>query len=161
MRIQEISAYSLEQAINTAETEYNFINVKDATDFFYQSKLDFEHFFDANQDKFEDQCAIICIEKGSYKENKFPYTLHEQKNLGRTTKVRVFDICKVSDNTVVGTASTKAKAIKLAKQLMHAEKTDLYCKQYYKVTSPNAIAFTLDYTPMKDAKTGTYVVLAK
>ena len=69
MRIQEISAYSLEQAINTAETEYNFINVKDATDFFYQSKLDFEHFFDANQDKFEDQCAIICIEKGSYKEN--------------------------------------------------------------------------------------------
>ena len=37
MRIQEISAYSLEQAINTAETEYNFINVKDATDFFYLS----------------------------------------------------------------------------------------------------------------------------
>lgn len=160
MTIKEINAYSMDEAIEKAKSLG--YEGKDATDFFFQSKLEFEQFFEQNKEKFEDNvCAIICVEKGSFKENKFPYTLHEPKHLGRTTKVRVFSICRESDGVVVGTETTKAKAIKLAKQLMHTEKTNLYCKQYYKVTSPNEIAFSLEYTPIRDAKLGTYVVLAK
>ena len=102
--------------------------------------------------------AYIVLQPAVADTRERPYKYVNNVTEGKKNIERVYEIRTKRDGTVVGTASKKADAEKLAKSLMSDLKTDLECVIVYHVTEGKDLAFTLQYTPSTNTKQGSYVV---
>ena len=104
--------------------------------------------------------VIIVVESGMADTRERPYTFINNTVEGQLTKKRVFEIRKVSDDSLVAEAETKGDAARVAKAIMKSVKEDLVCKQVYRVLGKKAVAFELNYTPSSRTKEGKYIVFS-
>jgi len=163
MKIFEIKAFSLEEAKEKA-IKLGITVIKNVTISFNNEKpVNFEEF--ANnilaKKKLDSATGVGCIvvkEAGSADTRERPYEFINNVVQGKLTKKRVFEVLKKSDETIVAQCDSKAKAIRTAKNMMKALKTDLVCKQVYRVVGNKELAFELKYTPSANTKEGTYIV---
>lgn len=101
---------------------------------------------------------LVIVSAGSADTRERPYKYTNNVVEGKKNIERVYEIRVKNDGSVIGTATKKSDAEKLAKKLMSEVKTDLECVIVYHVTEGKDLAFTLDYTPSTSTKEGTYVV---
>jgi hypothetical protein len=102
---------------------------------------------------------IVSVKNGSADTRLHPYTFKNNVINGTRKFQRVNEIRLKSTDQLVGEASKKDDAIKLAKQLMNQYKEDMICKIVYRtIDVAEEVAFELDYTPSKDTTEGTYIV---
>lgn len=101
---------------------------------------------------------LVVVTAGSADTRERPYKYTNNVVEGKKSIERVYEIRRKDDGTVVGTASKKSDAEKLAKSLMTDVKADLECVIVYHVVDGKDLAFTLDYVPSVSTKMGTYIV---
>lgn len=163
MKKFEINAYSFEEAKAKA-LEMGITVVRNVTPSFKNEKpVDFDDFALAmlKKNHIDTATGVGCIvvkEAGSADTRERPYEFVNNVTEGSLTKKRVFQIVKVSDNSVVTEADTKADAARAAKAAMKDLREDLVCRQVYRVDKDHELAFTLKYVPSNNTKMGTYVV---
>lgn len=164
MKKIEINAFSFEEAKEKALAE-GITVVKNVTASFKKSdeNVDFNDFATEvlKKNKLDTTTGVGCIvviEPGSADTRERPYTLVNNVTEGSLIKKRIFEIRKKSDDSLVATAETKGDAIRTAKKHMKEVREDLICKQVYRVQGDKEVAFSLNYTPSVNTKTGTYIV---
>lgn len=109
-------------------------------------------------DKTEGVGLVVVADAGSADTRQRPYKYTNNVVEGRKDIERVFKIRRIDTGEVIGTASKKSDAEKLAKKLIAEVRTDLDCKIEYDVKDDKGLAFTLDYVPSSNTKEGTYFV---
>lgn len=114
--------------------------------------LEHKHMFD-----FKDAGIVITIDKGVPEGRMKPAILTSKRRKGRCKLTRILEIRTQKDDTLIGTASNKTKAIVLAKKLLKKCKESVYGKTIY--TSAD-IDFELKYTPPINTKMGQYIIFA-
>ena len=167
MKRFEINAYSLEEAKAKA-AEMGLTVVRNVTQSwknagspvtdksfkeFAVTALDRNHLANA-----EGVGLIVVITAGSADTRERPYKFINNVVEGKKNIERVYEIRRKDTGAVVATAAMKSDAEKKAKALMSEVKTDLECVIVYHVTEGKDLAFTLDYTPSTNTKTGSYIV---
>lgn len=160
----EIQAYSLEEAKLSA-FKSGITVVQDATrnwkkngspiltqelNIYAADFLEKNSMFD-----FKDAGIIIAVAPGIEDTKKYPFKITSSRRKGRCKLTRVVEVRSKKTDTVLGTASTKTKAIALAKQLIKKHKEDIYGKTIY-VSSD--IDFDMEYLPSNRSKLGQYIV---
>ena len=101
---------------------------------------------------------IVVVAGGSADTRERPYKYTNNVVEGKKNIERVYEIRRRDTGAVLATAAMKSDAEKKAKKLMPEVKTDLECVIVYHVTEGKDLAFTLDYTPSTNTKTGSYIV---
>ena len=101
---------------------------------------------------------IFAVTPGSKDTRERPYKFVNNVVEGKRKTQRVIKICLSKNDEVVGTATKKSEAEKLAKELMLQYREDMYAQIVYEVKDGKDIAFELKYAPSASAKKGTYVV---
>ena len=167
MKRFEINAYSLEEA-KTIAAEMGLTVVRNVTQSWKNagSPVTDKSFREFAVDSLaknhlasaEGVGLLVVVTPGSADTRERPYKYVNNVTEGKKNIERVYEIRTKRDGTVVGTASKKADAEKLAKSLMSDLKTDLECVIVYHVTEGKDLAFTLQYTPSTNTKQGSYVV---
>lgn len=163
MKKFEINAYSLNEAKEKALANGVTV-IKNVTPSFKNEKpVDFDKFAEdmLKKNKIDTATGVGCIvviEAGSADTRERPYELINNVTEGPLTKKRIFEVRKKSDDTLVAEAETKGDAIRKAKNIMKEVRTDLVCKQVYRVLGDHGKAFELKYTPSANTNEGTYVV---
>ena len=151
-----VNAYSLEEAKNLAEE--NLKIVKNVTQSWKNAKCPIEG---KNLEVFCTEALsknglaglagaglVIAVAPGSKDTRERPYKFVNNVVEGKRKTQRVIKICLTRNDEVVGTASKKSDAEKLAKELMVKYREDMYAQ----------IVYELKYAPSTSAKKGTYVV---
>jgi hypothetical protein len=162
-----VNAYSLEEAKNLAE-ENGLKIVKNVTQSWKNAKCPIEG---RNLEVFCTEALsknglaglagaglVIAVAPGSKDTRERPYKFVNNVVEGKRKTQRVIKICLTRNDEVVGTASKKSDAEKLAKELMVKYREDMYAQIVYEVKDGKDIAFELKYAPSTSAKKGTYVV---
>lgn len=101
---------------------------------------------------------LVVVEAGSSDTRKRPYNIVNNVVEGTKKYETTYEIRRVDDGTLVGTAPKKKEAIKLAQKLMVDVKADMECRVVKTVKDDKDLAFTAEYVPSINTKTGTYVV---
>lgn len=101
---------------------------------------------------------IVTVEAGTADTRERPYKFNNVISEGRKNYVTTFEVRRVDNGALVGRARKKKDAEKLAKKAMVDVKADMECNVVKTVKNGDSLAFTLDYVPSANAKTGTYVV---
>ena len=101
---------------------------------------------------------IVSIDPGVADTRERPYKFNNVVSEGRKSYITTFEVRRKDNGALVGRARKKKEAEKLAKKAMVDVKADMTCEVIKTEKTGNSLAFTLDYVPSINAKTGTYVV---
>lgn len=101
---------------------------------------------------------IVVEESGSADTRERPYKYTNNVTEGKKNVTRVYEVRRKDTGALVATAAKKDEAEKLAKKAMSDVKADMECTIVYHVTDGKDLAFTLEYTPSTNTKTGVYTV---
>lgn len=167
MRKIEIVAYSLEEAKEKA-AEMGITVVRNVTQSWKNanspmSDAEFKVFAVEAMEKQRLTDAsgvglIVAVNPGSKDTKKRPYEFVNNVVDGTRNLQRVIEIRLKDTDELVGEASKKDDAARLAKELMVKYRKDMVATIVYRVTEGKDIAFELNYSPSADAKEGKYVV---
>ena len=102
--------------------------------------------------------VVITLDAGVADTRERPYKYNNVIFDGTRRYVTTFEVRRKDNGALVGSAFKKRDAEKLAKKAMVDVKADMYCTVVKTEKNGNSLAFTLDYVPSVNAKTGTYVV---
>lgn len=101
---------------------------------------------------------LVVEEKGSTDTRKRPYNIINNVTEGTKKYETLYEVRRKEDGYLIGTARKKKDAMKLAKKAMVDVKADMECR-IVKVAKDNKdLAFTAEYVPSTNTKTGTYTV---
>lgn len=167
MRKFEVVAYSLDEAKEKA-AEMGITVVRNVTQSWKNanspiSDTDFKIFAVDMMDKHRLTNAsgvglIVALNPGSKDTKKRPYEFVNNVVEGNRNLQRVIEIRLKETDELVGEASKKDDAARLAKELMKKYRQDMVATIVYRVTDGKDVAFELNYSPSQDAKEGKYVV---
>lgn len=167
MKKFEIVAYSLEEAKEKA-AEMGITVVKNVTQSWRNancplSDTDFKIFaVDVMEKNRLTEASgvglIIAVNPGSKDTKKRPYEFVNNVVEGNRNLQRVIEIRLKETDELVGEASKKDDAARLAKELMKKYRQDMVATIVYRVTEGKDVAFELNYSPSSDAKEGNYIV---
>lgn len=101
---------------------------------------------------------IVTVDPGVADTRERPYKFNNVVSEGRKSYVTTFEVRRKDNGALVATARKKKEAEKLAKKAMAEVKADMECNVVKTVKDGDSLAFTLEYVPSINAKTGTYVV---
>lgn len=101
---------------------------------------------------------IVAVTPGSKDTKKRPYEFVNNVVEGNRNLQRVIEIRLKETDELVGEASKKDDAARLAKELMKKYRQDMVATIVYRVMEGKDVAFELKYAPSSDAKEGRYVV---
>ena len=102
--------------------------------------------------------VIVTLDPGVADTRERPYKYVNNVFEGTRRYVTTFEVRRKDTGALVGAAYKKKDAEKLAKKAMVDVKADMECRVVKTEKNDNDLAFTLDYVPSINAKTGTYVV---
>lgn len=102
--------------------------------------------------------VIVTLEPGAVDTRERPYKFNNVVSEGRRNYVTTFEVRRKDNGALIGRAGKKKDAEKLAKKAMVEVKAPMVCHVIKTEKNGNSLAFTLDYVPSVNAKTGTYVV---
>lgn len=105
----------------------------------------------------KDAGIIIAISVGKENSRKCPFKLNNILRNGRCKLTRTVEIHSKEDNTLLGVAPNKMKAMTLAKELVRKYQVSVYGKTIYVA---NDIDFNMDYVPSTKTQMGQYIVFA-
>ena len=101
---------------------------------------------------------LVAVEDGAADTRERPYKFNNVVSEGTKKYVMTFQVRRRDNGVLIGSAYKKKDAEKLAKKAMVDTKADMYCEVVKTAKDADSVAFTLDYVPSANAKTGTYVV---
>lgn len=102
--------------------------------------------------------CIVTITPGTKDTKKRPYVFVNNVVDGTRNLQRVIEIRLKETDELVGEASKKDDAARLAKELMKKYHQDMIATIVYRVTEGKDVAFELNYSPSIDTKEGKYIV---
>ena len=168
MKKYEISAYSLDEAKAIAKNEYGITVTQNVTQSWKNvgsplSGKEFEAFCTDILAKrhltdVEGTGLAVAVTPGSKDTRERPYKFKNVPTEGRRQMERVIEIRLKANDEVVGTATNKGDAEKLAKKLMLQYRQDMVAVIVYHVKDGKETAFELDYAPSQSAQKGRYIV---
>lgn len=169
MRKFEIDAYGITDAKKVAKKLYNVNVFRNVTKIwkkagFPSSDKDlklfaFKLFGTLHVSDVEDVGIIIQIDHGSPDYTKGNGFIIQNNIKTKHYPQRVYEIRIKSNNLLIGQASTKAEATKLARELIRKYNQTIICRLTY-MTIGDDIAFEIEANHSKRVKLGHYIVLS-
>lgn len=168
MRKIEIKAYSVDEAKEIAKSQYGIGVVANVTPSYKKAGEPtgdkFKLFMGQTLEKrnlvdVPGTGLLVTVDPGTKDTKLRPYEFVNNIVEGTTNFKRVNELRLKSNDKLIGEASKKGDAVKLAKKLMLEYKEDIVCKIVYRAMDPDReTAFELTYKPSANTKQGTYVV---
>ena len=102
----------------------------------------------------------LCVveESGSVDTRERPYKYVNNVVEGRKHYTLIYEVRRKDDGTLVASAPRKDEAERLAKKAMTDVKATMECIAVKHADDGKGLAFTLEYTPSTNTKTGVYTV---
>ena len=105
--------------------------------------------------------CMVVYETGTADTRERPYKYNNKVNeLGKRKYVTTYILMdKATGDVLAKTTESKAKAVKIAKELYTDKgfRGNIICKYSKEVAEGEPVAFTMDYAPSKNAKEGRYI----
>jgi hypothetical protein len=101
---------------------------------------------------------IVVEESGSADTRERPYKYVNNVVEGRKHYTLVYEVRRKDDGTLIASAPRKDEAERLAKKAMTDVKATMECVAVKHADDGKGLAFTLEYTPSTNTKTGVYTV---
>lgn len=122
-----------------------------------------KNYLEKHTDNLPNVACYIVINNAISDSRENPYKVTNVVTNGKRKFKRMYELVNVTDGTVLGVASSKEEAKKLAKSVVSKLKQTLgvgvkhICRIVNVVTEGQTDAFTFEYVPSQNAKEGTFL----